>query len=122
MFATAHITLENSNKFKPADYLFSQNLCKEEIQTLFKLRSRTIDVKQNIESSNKNMMWCRTCFLYPESQKHFFHCADIRANVEYINFGGLDYDMIYGGVDDQEKFVKVYHLMLQARKDMLDKK
>ena len=114
--------LKINNQFKPADYLFSQNLCKDEIQTLFKLRSRTIDVKQNMESSNKNMLWCRTCFLYPETQKHIFHCADIRTNVEYQNFEGLDYDMIYGGIDNQEKFVKVYYLMLQARQNMLDKR
>ena len=81
-------------------------------KTLFKLRSRTIDVKLNMESSNKNMMWCRTCFLYPESQKYIF---TVLAQVDYLNFGGLKYDMIYGGVNDQEKFVKVYHIMLQAR-------
>ena len=73
-----------------------------------------------MESSNKNMT--SNLLLISKIAKTYFHCADIRANVEFINFGGLDYDMIYGGVDDQEKFVKVYHLMLQARKDMLDKK
>ena len=63
---------------KPAEYLYSKNLCKEEIQTLFKLRCRTIDVKLNQESANRNQTWCQTCFLFPESQKHVYHCTEIR--------------------------------------------
>ena len=96
-------------------------MCKEEIQTLFKLRSSTIDVKQNQASTNRNRMWCRICFLFPESQKHIFHCSDIRNKLDFIIFSELNYEMIYDDINSQEKFAKVYHLMLEARKDMLDK-
>ena len=60
-------------------------------------------------------------FLFPESQKHIFHCSDIRNKLDFINFSELNYEMIYDDINRQEKIAKVYHLMLEARKDMLDK-
>ena len=57
---------------QPSKYLFSKELNVEEIQTLFKLRTRTIDVKENQESSFKNNMWCRTCCIVKESQQHIY--------------------------------------------------
>ena len=32
------------------------------------------------------------------------------------------HDMIHGGIEAKEKFTKVYNQMLQARKDLIDKK
>ena len=113
--------LEISKSIKPAEYLFSKNLCLEEKQTLFKLRSRTIDVKMNQESAYRNKTWCQTCFLFPESQEHIFNCTEIRENMKDVNINGVNYEMIYGEYEKQEKFVKIYHLMLKVRKDMLNK-
>ena len=55
-------------------------------------------------------------FLFPESQKHIFHCSDIRNKLDFINFSELNYEMIYDDINRQEKIAKVYHLMLEARK------
>ena len=114
--------LEIYGKQKPAEYLLSKNLCKEEKQTLFKLRTRTIDVKLNQKSANMNKTWCQTCFLFPESQIHIFHSTDIRKRLKDGNLNGINYDMIYGSCEKQERFVKIYHLMLQIRKDMIREK
>ena len=43
--------------FKPAKYFFSKNLTTQEVQTLFKLRTRMVNVKGNYRSSNTNNMW-----------------------------------------------------------------
>ena len=51
---TKHMKI--SDKFMTARYLFSKTMCTEEISTLFKLRSRTIDVKDNNESSHRDDM------------------------------------------------------------------
>ena len=40
---------------KPAEYLFSQNLNQDEIKTLFRLRSSTIDAKEKMSSSYKEI-------------------------------------------------------------------
>ena len=43
--------------FTPASYILSKNLTTEEVQTLFKLRTRMINVKTNFGSSDD--MWCK---------------------------------------------------------------
>ena len=63
-------------------------------------------------------MLCKTCFLYPESQQHLFECNAIRQKLS-LNWNNVNYEMIYSNVKDQEKITKVYHIVLQARKDML---
>ena len=66
-------------------------------------------------------MWCQICFLFPKPQKDIFHCSDIREKLDFISFSDLNYEMIYDDINRQEKFAKVYHLMLEARKHILDK-
>ena len=100
------------SKFSPAEYLYSKKLSREEKRTLFKLRFATINVKGNMSSSFKDKMWCRTSFLFPESQEHIFYCSDLRIK--------LKYEMIHGNLQNQESFTKVYHLLLQARTDILN--
>ena len=112
--------LQISDKQQPAPYLFSKTLCQEEVRTLFKLRSSTIDVKGNMSSSYKENMWCRTCFLFPESQQHLLHCSDIRLKLPDIDFSKVRYEMIYENLKNQECIAKLYHLILQARSDILN--
>ena len=111
--------LKINQGFKPSEYLFSRNLCVEEIRTLFRLRTMTVNVKNNSKSSFKNDMWCKTCLLFTETQEHVFMCTAIRSKLDSENFIGLKYEMIFGTLKDQEKFTKVYHLMLKARDDLL---
>ena len=62
--------------FKPAKYFFSKNLTTQEVQTLFKLRTRMINVKGNYSSSNTNNMWCKLCLLFTENQQHLIMSGD----------------------------------------------
>ena len=112
--------LKISDKLTPAKYLFSTKLCHEEIRTLFGLGCSTIDAKLNMLSSFKENKWYRTCFLFPESQEHLFSCLDIREKLKDVDFIGLKYDMTYGHLHEQETIAKVYHLILQARIDILN--
>ena len=54
--------------FHPAKYLLSKNLSREEVQTLFKLRNRMVNVKGNFSNGYKDNMWCKTCQLFIETQ------------------------------------------------------
>jgi hypothetical protein len=105
---------------KPSDYLFSKELNVEEIQNLFKLRTRTIDAKDNQESSYKNNMWCRTCCIVKESQQHIFECHTIRKKLNYLNFQNCNYQMIFGKLEDQVKIAKLFQLVLNARDDIIN--
>ena len=112
---TAEMNLETLN---PSSYLFSKLLNKTEIQTLFKLRTRTIDVKKNQESSYKNNMWCRACCLFTESQEHLLDCHEIRKRLSCIDFSEIRYPMIFGNLEEQEKFAKSYQLVLNTWEDI----
>ena len=96
--------LKISESFQPAKFLFSQKLCVDEIKTLMSIQTRTIDVKENQKSSNKINMLCRTCDLQNESQQHIFQCNEIRRRLDFLNFNDLKYDMVYGNLEEQEKF------------------
>ena len=84
-----------------------------------RLKTRTIDVKENKKSSNKSNMLCQICEVENESQQHIFQCIGIRRRLNCTNFNELKYEMIFGKLEEQEKFTKVYHLMLQAREDLI---
>ena len=100
--------------------MFSSKLSKDEILTLFKLRSATIDVKDNMSSSFKDRMWCRTCYIFSESQEHLLQCGEIINNLKNVDFSSVKYEMIYGSLKNQENIAKVYHMIIQARKDILN--
>ena len=51
-------------------------LTEEEIQTIFKIRSRGTDVKLNYREKYENLE-CRVCKKEEESQKHLYECDDI---------------------------------------------
>ena len=69
--------LKMQNYLKPSRVRISQN----EIQTIFKLRSRVIDVKQNFRGKYENLE-CRSCKSEEESQKHVYECWKIKENRE----------------------------------------
>ena len=75
---TEHIRLVG---FKPAEYLLSKNVRTEDVKTLFKLRTRMVEVKDNFRNSHTENMWCRLCHLFTENQQHLLECPVIRVNL-----------------------------------------
>ena len=107
--------------FKPAKYFFSKNLTTQEVQTLFKLRTRMVNVKGNYRSSNTNNMWCKLCLLFTENQQHLIECPVIRMKTKHlINFKNISYEMIFGSTEAQEVIAKAYHMILKARDDLIE--
>ena len=107
------------NSKTPVQYLMSKNLCLKEIQTLFKLKTEMINVKNNFKSSHIENMWCRTCQLFSETQEHLYYCSTLRRHLTDVNFADYSYNMINGNIEQQEKFVKVYQVILEMRKDIV---
>ena len=106
-------------EFKPANYLLSKNLSADEVRTLFKLRTRMINVKGNFETGQTNL-WCRTCQLFRETQQHLLECPTLRMRTKHLfKASEFDFSMIFGTPSNQEKFTKIYHILLQAREDIL---
>lgn len=115
---TEHLTF---NGFKPAEYLMSKNLTSKEVQTLFQLRTRMVDVKGNFSSAHSNNMWCKLCLLFTETQQHLLECPVLRIRTKnLIDFKEADYPMIFGNLKNQEKIAKIYKILIEARKDLLN--
>ena len=108
-------------KFQSAEYLKSNQLNLEEVQTLYKLRNRVIDLKENFKSSYQKNMWCRTCFLFNESQSHLLQCpAIVKKLKNEIDFKSIQYSMLFSTIDDQVKIAKIYTVILKARLDLIE--
>ena len=84
-----------------------------EIQTLFRMRSRTINVKLNQKSSYIGNYLCRHCKLVDECQEHLLDCQVIRSKVSHINFNEVKLEMMFGKLEDQETIAKVYHSIVE---------
>ena len=109
------------NGFKPAEYLLTKNLTTEEVRTLFQLRTRMIDVKGNFSSAHTNNMWCKLCNLFTETQQHLLECPELRMRTKkIIKFKEVEHRMSFGNLKNQEKVAKVFKILLEARKDILE--
>ena len=66
-------------------------------------------------------MWCKLCNLFQETQQHLLECPELKIRTKnIINFKEVDHDMVFGNVKNQEKVAKVYTILIEARKDILD--
>ena len=79
---------------KPANYLLSKNLSADEVRTLFKLRTRIMNVKGNFETGQANLCF-RTCQLFRETQQHLLEGPSLQSS-------DFDCGMIYGTVSNQD--------------------
>ena len=115
---TNQLTIKN---FTPSEYLLSKDLKKEEVQILYKLRNRMIDVKCNMKSFYTQNLWCRTCYLFPESQEHLMQCITLVDKLkDNTCFQTLEYNMIFGKLQDQVRIAKYYTTILKTRLDVLE--
>ena len=109
------------SKFQTAEYMKSNQLNKEEVETLYKLRNRVIDIKENYKSSYQQNMWCRTCFLFRESQPHLLQCPAIVNKLKSeIDFKIIDYNMLFSSPANQVKIAKIYTIILKTRLDLIE--
>ena len=63
----------NSSSFKASQYLVDARFSRTESQTLFRLRSRTLNVKINFPKQNESDKHCRTCKLFPQNLEFKFN-------------------------------------------------
>ena len=111
------------DEIKTAEYLLSPKFSLKEKILLFKLRSRTLDIKGNFKKQYKDS-WCISCGLFEETQKHLLQCPEIVSKLNYLagSATNLDENDIYEGVDKQEKIIKVYSDILEIREELKMKK
>ena len=105
---------------KMADYLQSAKFTTREKRLLFKLRSRTLDVKGNFPGQFKDLL-CHCCNLAEETQSHLLQCEQLVSKLQYLKEDktNLNEMYIYGNLEQQEIIVRIYSDILEARDNLL---
>ena len=106
-------------ELKTAEYLNSPKLNTRQKQLLFRLRSRTLDVKMNFPGQHKDML-CISCGQFPESQGHLLQCPQLITKLSYLSGKTSkvsEYD-IYGDIEKQQIIVNIYSDILEVREKM----
>ena len=106
-------------ELKPANYNQDSRFNTKEKQLLFKLRSKTLDVKENFRGLNNNP-WCIACGLFPETQSHLLQCPQLVIGLKYPNLktSRLNENFIYGSIEQQQTIVKIYGDILEIRDNL----
>ena len=104
---------------KHADYIKSPKLSHKEKILLFKLRSRTLDVKENFKNQHRDLM-CASCGLLEENQSHLLKCPELVSKLSYIIKNDINENQIYGTLEQQEIIVKVFSDVLEVREKLLN--
>ena len=93
---------------KTADYIDSPRLSLKEKQLPFKLRSRTLDVKDNFRNQHKDHL-CISCGLFPETQSHLLECPEIVKKLGYVanKNENLDENFVCG-CQEEQKIIQKY--------------
>ena len=104
---------------KAAPYIEDSRLNTKNKQLLFKLRSRTLDVKKNFCGTNENPM-CTSCGLSEETQGHLLQCPPLVKNLKYLRgkTSKLDENHIYGDIEQQIQIVNIYSDILEEREKL----
>ena len=100
-----------SDSYKLEPYLASMNLSTEEKQTLFKLRTRMVDVKFNFKTQHGHNLTCSFC---PEidTQSHLLSCMELTKG---LDMSGIEYDQIFQDLEKQEKIAIIFNKILRKR-------
>jgi hypothetical protein len=110
-----------SVKFQTANYLTDYRLSRKQQQLLFRLRSRTLNVKMNFSNQHENVL-CSTCKLFPETQAHLLQCPQIVKHMKTIlsDKCKISEDDIYGSLENQIKITKIYEEILSIRDKVIE--
>ena len=108
---------------KISPYLVDTRFLKEEREMLFKLRSKTISVKQNFKNAYfNNDMLCDLCHLFPCTQSHPLQCPALTGSLVVEKNIDLNDSFIYGTVEQQLLYVKIYKHFWDLREKLLKQK
>jgi hypothetical protein len=103
-------------------YLTDCRFSKEERELLFKLRSKTVDVKQNFPNAYlNNDMLCDLCKLFTCTQSHPLQCPKLSCKLVIDGQLQLSDTWIYGPVEQQLLYIKIYTQFWKLREEELNK-
>ena len=106
------------SKLEREKYFDDERFSRSEVELLFALRTRMIDLRSNFSNKYGNEISCRICKLHIECQEHLLQCEVLKSKVENPN--QVVYEDIFGHVDKQLEAVRVYKKLLREREVFLN--
>ena len=104
-------------------YLLDDRFLKEDREMLFRLRSKTISVKQNFPNAYMNNdMLCDLCNLFTCTQEHPLQCPALAGSLVVDKSVKLTERFIYGSTEEQLVYVKIYQHFWDLREKLLKEK
>ena len=100
-------------------YLEDPRFSKSDVELLFALRTRMIDVKSNFSNKYGDDVACRTCNfnVVIESQEHILNCDGLNEEPEKRK---VEYTDIFKNVDKQLEIVRVFKKQFIKRELLLN--
>ena len=87
----------------------------------FKHVSRTIQVKDNFKNAYiNNDMLCVLCKMFRCTQSHILQCPSINSKIIVDKKQTISEKFIYGSVDEQLVYVKIYEQFWGIREEMIN--
>ena len=103
-------------------YLLDSRFSKTERELLFRLRSKTIWVKEKYSHAYlNNDMLCELCRLFRCTQSHPLQCPRLKTMIVMDSTVNLSENHVYGDVDQQLIYVKIYREFWDLREKLLTK-
>ena len=103
-------------------YLTDNRFSRSERDLLFKLRSRTVQVKNNFQNGNLENMMCDLCNLFTCTQEHVLSCPVLTVKCTIVITKSINHSFIYGSVDQQLTYMKICSQFWWKRKQILELK
>ena len=102
------------SEFKMQNYLKNQDINSGQAKSLFKFRSRMVDVKCNFKNKFADLD-CPLCKISPDTQEHLLKCEKIQEkNIEIKNNKTCEYKDIFK--PDTTKMKETVELLTKAMK------
>ena len=118
-FVNLYILLKKPTFFSPVSRLTATFHQKSDIELVFALKSRMINVKKNFSSQFKDDVACDFCKVHVDCQEHLLQCHELTKHV----FIPLDvkYEDLFKNSDKQLRIVKIFKKLLRKREILITK-
>ena len=107
-------------ELKCEDYITDTRFSVSEVQLLFRLRTRTFPVKENLKNKYRDDLSCEFCRIGYSTQQHQLECPVIKKFVPELAEQQCNYSDIFGTVEDQLRIVKTYSEISRRREILLE--
>ena len=111
------------NKLEIQQYMTDSRFTSNNIELLFKLRTRMVQVKANFKTGLDSLI-CDLCKVEEEeeNQSHLLNCEVLLNQCEALyNDESVEYDDIFADKESQLKAVKLFEKVLEVRDNLLPK-